>query len=70
MDSSLDLPEGASDQPEEVDDDDEEEPVDEDLTAVEMMEAEIAHSQLDVDSVPIDQRELDSAKERIIRRFV
>ena len=69
MDSSLDLPEGASDQPEEVDDD-EEEPVDEDLTAAEIMEAEIAHSQLDVDSVPIDQRELDSAKERIIRRFV
>ena len=69
MESSLDLPEGASDQPEEVDDD-EEEPVDEDLTAAEIVEAGIAHGQLDVDSVPIDQRELDSAEEQIIQRFV
>ena len=51
-------------------DDDEEEPVDEDLTVTDIVETGIAHGQLDVDSVPIDQRELDSAKERIIRRFV
>ena len=69
MESSLDLPEGVSDQPEKVDDD-EEEPVDEDLTAAEIVEAGIAHGQLDVDSIPIDQRELDSAEEHIIQRFV
>ena len=69
MESSLDLPEGASDRPEEVDDD-EEEPVDEDLTAAEIVEAGITHGQLDADSVPIDQCELDSAEEHIIQRFV
>ena len=69
MESSLDLPEGASETPEEVDDD-EEEPVDEDLTAAEIVKAAIANGQLDVDSVPIDQRELDSTKEQTIQRFV
>ena len=56
MESSLDLPEGASNQPEEV--------------AADIVEAGIAHGQLVVDTVPIDQHELDSAEEQIIQRFV
>ena len=69
MESSIDLPEGESEKPEEVDDD-EEEPVDEDLTAAEIVKAAIANGQLDVDSVPIDQHEHDSDKEKNIQRFV
>ena len=60
MESSLDQPE----------DEDEEEPVREEPTAAEIVQAGVAQGQLDVASVPIDQRELDVMEEQLIQEFV
>ena len=69
VDSSLGQPE---EEPEEEPqkDDDEEEPAREEPTAAEIVQAGVARGQLDVASVPMDQRELDVTEERLIQEFV
>ena len=52
------------------DDPKEEEPVRTDPTAAEIMQARIAQGQLDVTTVPIDQRDLDVTEEQLIQEFV
>ena len=66
VESSLDKPGEELDKEE---DEDEEEPVCEESTAAEIVQAGVARGQLDVASVPIDQRELDVMEEQLIQEF-
>ena len=52
------------------DDPEEEEPVRADPTAAEIVQAGVAQGQLDVTTVPIDQRDLDVTEEQLIQEFV
>ena len=52
------------------DDPEEEEPTRADPTAAEIVQAGVAQSQLDVTTVPIDQRDLDVTEEQLIQEFV
>ena len=52
------------------DDPEEEEPVHADPTAAEIVQAGVAQGQLDVTTVPIDQRDLDVTEEQLIQEFV
>ena len=53
-----------------LDDDPEEEPACADPTAAEIVQAGVAQGQLDVTSVPIDQRDLDVTEEQLIQEFI
>ena len=52
------------------DDPEEEEPVRADPTAAEIVQAGVAQGQLDVTTVPIDQRDLDVTEEQLVQEFV
>ena len=52
------------------DDPEEEEPARADPTTVEIMLAGVAQGQLDVTTVPIDQRDLDVTEEQLVQEFV
>ena len=52
------------------DDPEEEDPAHADSTAAEIMQAGVAQGQLDVTTVPIDQRDLDVTEEQLIQEFV
>ena len=52
------------------DDPEEEEPARADLTAAEIVQAGVAQGQLDVTTVPIDQRDLDVTEEQLIQEFI
>ena len=52
------------------DDPEEEEPARADPTAAEIVQAGVAQGQLDVTTVPIDQRDLDVTEEQLIQEFV
>ena len=54
--------------PVEDNEDEEEEPVEE-PTAAEIVCAGVARGQLDKETVPIDQRQLDEAEEQLIQQF-
>ena len=56
-------------EPDKEEDEDEKEPVREEPTAAEIVQAGVARGQLDVASVPIDQRELDVMEEQLIQEF-
>ena len=72
MDSSLDRPEGESDQPAEKPEEegDEEEPLHEEPTAAEIVQDGVAQGLLDVVNVPIDQCELEITEEQLIQDFI
>ena len=52
------------------DDPEEEEPARADPTAAEIVQAGVAQGQLDVTTVPIDQRDLDVTEEQLIQEFI
>ena len=58
-----------ADDPPAEDDDEEEEP-EVQPTAAEIVQAGVTRGQLDKETVPIDQRELDEAEQRFIQQFV
>ena len=72
MDSSLDWPEGESNQPAEEPEaeDDEEEPLHEEPTAAQIVQAGVARGQLNVANVSTDQRELEITEEQLIQDFI
>lgn len=53
-----------------LDEDPEEEPVRDDPTAAEIVQAGVTGGQMDVTTIPIDQRDLDVTEEQIIQKFV
>ena len=52
------------------DDPEEEEPARADPTAAKIVQAGVAQGQLDVTTVPIDQRDLDVTEEQLIQEFI
>ena len=71
LDNPVAEDEGSYDLEEETDpeSDDDDDPPQEPPTAAEIVQAGVARGQIDSDSIPVDRRELDEAKEGLIQHF-